>query len=723
MKKILLLSVLVPAYMTANACGCLGGVDKRYEDWGKLQLIDNQLSSSKTGSTVQLRGWSTQSLHSDDVQGCLGMEQWKLMQEYGANVVRLAMYVDAPKSYLGNEAKYKEFIKTSIEETSKLGMYCIVDWHNTADTLSNGDPNDYINESKDFFEEISKYCADSAYGHVLYEICNEANCGWTNIKSYAENVIPVIVANQPDAIVIVGTDQWCQKIVEPVTNPIDSLYKKNVMYSFHYDACSHYYLLGEFRNAQKKIPVFVSEWSAANFDGEGPLCTDNSNELIANCDKRNDAPQVVSWCVENWGKKGDATSFFTGSCSSNNVSQYSDSGVRYGDYVLGLLGYCPPDTSDKHGHSDTLMAYNKISSTGASLWHWDYFDLGGEGNAYHDVNGGAWEIDSNGVVLNYKKDGEEVDVFSLAVEMAWLDKPCPWSTVENGKVVDFDSTISTFWKDEKGNPTYKSLNAGRHYFGTEVSARPDEGVDLLYANCRGTEYENLGYSGLGWVEAGEWINYTVNVEKPGFYKVSGLINGEYMSPKYDGEISIRSSFGNHLRVPDRLWDNEYITTFGFLPASECDKSVEPYEPWNCWSILDAKSGKEKQVLCLFPEAGEQSITIEFHANIIGGFGPLIFEWYADSGLPDSVCCYDPSMVENVDATAFSICPNPTTGEFTITLAENAEAIVDVVNMAGQVVVSQNIVGSATINKALTSGVYTVVVKSNGGVSTQKLVVK
>ena len=44
-------------------------------------------------------------------------------------------------------------------------------------------------------------------------------------------------------------------------------------------------------------------------------------------------------------------------------------------------------------------------------------------------------------------------------------------------------------------------------------------------------------------------------------------------------------------------------------------------------------------------------------------------------------------------------------------------------MAGQVVASQKVVGSATINKSLTAGVYTVVVKTNAGVSTQKLVVK
>ena len=88
-------------------------------------------------------------------------------------------------------------------------------------------------------------------------------------------------------------------------------------------------------------------------------------------------------------------------------------------------------------------------------------------------------------------------------------------------------------------------------------------------------------------------------------------------------------------------------------------------------------------------------------------------------------CYapDPTILNIITSTEFFINPNPTSGEFTITLAENIEANVEIVNMAGQVVASQRFEGTTTINNALTAGVYTVVVKSNGGVSTQKLVVK
>ncbi len=714
MKKILTLVAVTSIALTATASY------KDYSDWGKLKLVGNQLSD-KDGNPVQLKGWSTFSLHYKGY--CGGEGQWKLMKNYGANIVRLAMYIDDPNdggSYLARPDYFKSLIKQSIDETKSLNMYCLVDWHILQQSNGgSGDPNKNKDAAKEFFAEISKYCADNGYDHVLYELCNEPTCGWSGIKSYAEEVIPVIIANQSDAIIVVGTDQWCQKIMEPVSNPISSKYKKNVMYSFHYYACSHYSLLGDFRNAQKNLPVFVSEWSAVKFDGDGPFCAQNADEMLSACENINYAPQLVSWCLWNWGSKREASSFFQDNCSVSNLSLYSDnSGKKYSDYVINIMGdgVVPPPPCE----CGVWIDINQIPSTTTSAWHWDYYDLGGEGVAYHDGNGGAWEKDVDGVVLDYKKTGEEVDVFSLAKKMQWMDKECPWSTVKDGKVVEWDPSINTTWKDEDGNPTYKSLNGGRTYSGTDGSARPDEGVDLSGAGLNGTGIGGY-YCNLGWVEEDEWINYTVKVTEPGYYKISAAVGAEYGAPSKTGEISITSAHGNHLRGTSVVYDNEAVTTFGFPRTTKCaDTTVDgEKEPWNCWAVSDAKSGRNSEVLCAFGEAGEQSITIRFSGNA-GGVGPLIFEWYGNLDPLDPI-----TAVTDVEADAvdFSVYPNPTTGEFTITLAENDEATVEIVNMAGQVVASQKVEGSATINKALTAGIYTVVVKSDGAVDTQKLVVK
>lgn len=723
MKKILSLAAVAAMALTANAKSPYQ--DKDYADWGKLKLVGNQLSD-KAGNPVQLKGWSTFSLHYKG--NCQGEGDWKLMKQYGANIVRLAMYIDDNNdggSYIAKSSDFKASIKEYIKQTKDLNMYCMVDWHILQTSQGgSGDPSKYQNQAEDFFGEISKFCADNGYDHVLYELCNEPTCGWGTIKSYAEKVCAKIVANQPDAIIVVGTDQWCQKIMEPVSNPIASKYKSNVMYSFHYYSCSHYSLLGDFRNAQRNIPVFVSEWSAVKFDGNGPFCASNGDEMIAACEKVDIAPQVVSWCMWSWGTKNEASAFFNvGGCNANNLSTYTDgSGKKYSDYVVELMAGEPrvvemPETGP-------WQTVNVIpTTTTKNAWHWDYYDLGGEAVAYHDGNGGAWKKDKDETtVLDYKNDGEEVDVFSLAKKMQWLDKECPWSKVTDGVVTWFDDKISTGdnWKDEDGKSTYKSLNGGRTYSGTDGSCRPDEGVDLSGASCAGTKYADLGYCNLGWVEENEWINYTVKVDKPGYYKISAVVGAEYKAAMKKGEVSITSDHGNHLRIPSALANDEKVSSFGFPATTSCaDKSGDVSKPWTCWEVSDASCGEEEEIYCAFPKAGTQSITIRFSGDA-GGIGPMIFDFVKDLDPSDPI-----TSVSDVNSgvVKFSIFPNPTSGEFTVALDEAAEADVEIVNMAGQVVASQKIEGSATINKALAAGVYSVVVKSNGAVTAQKLIVK
>ena len=181
-----------------------------------------------------------------------------------------------------------------------------------------------------------------------------------------------------------------------------------------------------------------------------------------------------------------------------------------------------------------------------------------------------------------------------------------------------------------------------------------------------------------------------------------------------------SSHGNHLRSPMSIIDDKIITTFGFPKTTVCaDTSVKNTDFRNCWAEADAVSGEYDEILVAFPKAGDNEIRFVFSGDA-SGVGPLLFEFYQPLDENDPITSV--SEVQS-DANDFTIYPNPTSGEFSITLADNVEATVDVVNMEGQIVTSQKVDESATIDKVLTAGVYTVVVKSNGGVSTQRLIVK
>jgi len=77
------------------------------------------------------------------------------------------------------------------------------------------------------------------YDNVLYEICNEPNGGtsWSDIKSYAEEVIEVIRSNDKDGIIIVGTPNWSQYVDQAAENPITGY--DNIMYTLHFYAATH----------------------------------------------------------------------------------------------------------------------------------------------------------------------------------------------------------------------------------------------------------------------------------------------------------------------------------------------------------------------------------------------------------------------------------------------------------------------------------------------------
>lgn len=282
---------------------------------GQLSLKNGQLVD-KSGKGYQLRGMSTHGL--TWFPEFVNESAFKtLRDDWNTNVVRLAMYVDEwgnGQCYMGNKSGSLELLEKGVDICIKLDMYVIIDWH----VLNPGDPSKYTNEAKSFFETVSKRYAK--YPNVIYEICNEPNGGasWSsNIKPYAEKIIPVIRKNAPNSVIIVGTPTWSQEIDKPLSDPLSY---KNVMYAFHFYAATHAGLRSNVENCVAQgLPVFVSEFGTCDASGGGANDFNETQKWLSYFDK-----QGISYC--NWSicNKDETCSVLRPGTSANGNWSESD---------------------------------------------------------------------------------------------------------------------------------------------------------------------------------------------------------------------------------------------------------------------------------------------------------------------------------------------------------------------------------------------------------------
>lgn len=246
------------------------------ENHGALQINGTDIVD-KNGDKYQLCGISTHGLAW--FPQYVNKDAFKtLRDDWGANLIRLAMYTGESGGYCsdGDKDKLKGLVETGVDAATELGMYVIIDWH----ILSDNNPVINEDEAIAFFDEMSaKY---SSYDNVLYEICNEPNGGtsWSDIKGYAEKVIPVIRANDKDAIIIVGTPTWSQDVDMAAEDPIKDF--DNIAYTVHFYAATHKdNIRSKVKTAHDKgLAVFISEFSICDASGNGAVDYDSAEEWM-----------------------------------------------------------------------------------------------------------------------------------------------------------------------------------------------------------------------------------------------------------------------------------------------------------------------------------------------------------------------------------------------------------------------------------------------------------
>lgn len=284
--------------------------------YGEGLRVDGTNIVDKDGNIVRLFGVSTHGL-SWYPQYVNETAFSVLKDNFGVNTIRLAMYTEEYNGYCsgGSQQDLKKLIYNGVEYATKLDMYAIIDWH----ILNDGNPNTHKEEAIAFFDEVSKKYKD--YDNVLYEICNEPNGGvsWADIKSYAEEVIAVIRANDADGIIIVGTPTWSQDVDAAAKDPITGY--DNIMYTLHFYAATHKDDLR--RKAETALsaglPLMVTEFSICDASGNGGIDYTSADAWLKLIDKYN--LSYVGWNLSN---KNETSALLKTSVSKSDSFKWED---------------------------------------------------------------------------------------------------------------------------------------------------------------------------------------------------------------------------------------------------------------------------------------------------------------------------------------------------------------------------------------------------------------
>jgi len=327
MKKVFLCLFLVLAGCTTAESSAVSETSSVIEETEEVtsdvpaeEIIQNNSLSVKgtqlvdqNGNAIQLKGisthgigWFPQYVNADLFQ--YFHDEWQM------NVIRLAMYTAENNGYCtdGDQRALKDLVRKGIQYAKEAGMYAVVDWH----ILSDYDPNMHVEEAKEFFREIVE-----DYDHVLYEICNEpnGNTSWQDIKTYAEQIIPVIRSKDPNSLILVGTPNWSQYVDEAADDPIEGY--ENIMYTLHFYAATHkedlrnrlQYALG------KGLPVFVSEYGICDASGNGAIDKEEAEKWISLLEQ-----EKISYIMWNLSNKDESSSILKPSCTDYTHPEMTD---------------------------------------------------------------------------------------------------------------------------------------------------------------------------------------------------------------------------------------------------------------------------------------------------------------------------------------------------------------------------------------------------------------
>ncbi|TRX56127.1 cellulase family glycosylhydrolase [Fulvivirga sp. M361] len=349
------------------------------EQNGQLKVCGTKLCN-QYNNPIQLRGMSTHGIQWYGWDDCLTEASLDaLAYDWEADILRISLYVQEG-GYETDPVGFTNQVSRLINEATERGMYALVDWHQ----LNPGDPNDNLENARKFFTDIATQHKNK--NNIIYDICNEPNGSsvtWNRIKTYADQIIPVIKGIDNDAVILVGTHGWATfgvsgqgSLQDVIDNPLRF---DNIMYTFHFYAKSHRdTYLNTLDRASDVLPVFVTEFGSQEYTGDGPndfVMTQRYIDLMQR--------KKISWT--NWNFSDDFRSgavWESGTCSNGpwTVGRLKPAGT----WIREKIRF-PADNFPGGDPNPIQSPYGGTPWSVPGSLEAENYDAGGQGIAFNDL--------------------------------------------------------------------------------------------------------------------------------------------------------------------------------------------------------------------------------------------------------------------------------------------------------------------------------------------------
>lgn len=241
-----------------------GAFEKNFVTYNGQLHVEGTKLMNEHNEEIRLKG--TVLLNSSNLE--FNKDKLKTLKDWGVNVIKVGLNNSSSSTPYTDQQQMEKMYQI-INDAIDLDLYVIVIFWSDSDELTE----EIQNQANEYFLKIATKYKDIP--NLIYEIGNEPQEDWENIKIYANDVISNIRAISNQSIILCPT-KGHNGVDWVIGNKLDY---QNIMYVAHIYAGNRddcYYISNAILNG---VPVFISEWSNGGGDGTQ---NEQLNELTDN---------------------------------------------------------------------------------------------------------------------------------------------------------------------------------------------------------------------------------------------------------------------------------------------------------------------------------------------------------------------------------------------------------------------------------------------------------